>query len=610
MANKKISELTKVASTNATDEFVLSRGGTNVSIEAQNLTMASASYALTASYAVKTLVEISSSFAQTASSSTSASLAQLALEAISSSYAISSSLAQLALETISASYAVTASHALNNTSVSSSYATTASYAGSTTILSSSASTARDVIVDSISGSSTALSASLTTTDQAISSSVANLSGSTSDARNVIATTVSASDAFLRTRIDGDYIEFLNLEITVNNLSGSTATANTELSASLTTTDKAISSSVVILSGSASDARTALSSSLTATEQQLSSSLAGTNANQNTLIVNNLNQAFVTLPAQITAKADTTYVDNQNTALSASVAALSGSASDARNALTIESASYASTASFIVSSGILGPLGVDSVAKSQVASISTNSVSCSYAITAPFLSGSASDARNVLASDSTALSSSLTTTDQSLKFALDYNTNSISTNQTNIITVAQNVTNLSGSASTARNAIVSDYSPKVSGSFAQYISRIDQTGAADTIHFVTHNTNTIEQNISLDANDYEITVTNAGKYELKSTTQWQRDTETTDNVSLWIQVNGTNVGFSTSTLSLTDNFITPLYAQWILDLDAGDVVRIAWSSTEGTASIVKLAAFTNPTRPMTPSANTHLIKIGD
>jgi len=553
MANKKISELTKVASTNATDEFVLSRGGTNVSIEAQNLTMASASYALTASYAVKTLVEISSSFAQTASSATSASLAQLALEAISSSYAISSSLAQLALETISASYAVTASHALNSTSVSSSYATTASYAGSTTILSSSASTARDVIVDSISGSSTALSASLTTTDQAISSSVANLSGSTSDARNVIATTVSASDAFLRTRIDGDYIEFLNLEITVNNLSGSTATANTELSASLTTTDKAISSSVVILSGSASDARTALSSSLTATEQQLSSSLAGTNANQNTLIVNNLNQAFVTLPAQITAKADTTYVDNQNTALSASVAALSGSASDARNALTIESASYASTASFIVSSGILGPLGVDSVAKSQVASISTNSVSCSYAITAPLLSGSASD---------------------------------------------------------ARNAIVSDYSPKVSGSFAQYISRIDQTGAADTIHFVTHNTNTIEQNISLDANDYEITVTNAGKYELKSTTQWQRDTETTDNVSLWIQVNGTNVGFSTSTLSLTDNFITPLYSQWILDLDAGDVVRIAWSSTEGTASIVKLAAFTNPTRPMTPSANTHLIKIGD
>ena len=96
MANKKISELTKVSASNATDEFVLSRGGANVSIEAQNLTIVSASYALTASYAVSSSVEIkqeiSSSFAQTAFSATSASLAQLALEAISSSYSVSSSL--------------------------------------------------------------------------------------------------------------------------------------------------------------------------------------------------------------------------------------------------------------------------------------------------------------------------------------------------------------------------------------------------------------------------------------------------------------------------------------------------------------------------------------
>ena len=55
MANKKISELTKVASSNATDEFVLSRSGSNVSIEAQNLTIVSASYATTASYAISSL---------------------------------------------------------------------------------------------------------------------------------------------------------------------------------------------------------------------------------------------------------------------------------------------------------------------------------------------------------------------------------------------------------------------------------------------------------------------------------------------------------------------------------------------------------------------------
>ena len=350
------------------------------------------------------------------------------------------------------------------------------------------STARDVIITKISGSSTApiatLSGSLTTTDQAISSSVATLSGSASDARQLIAdsieTGLSASASTAR-------------DVLASQVSGSF----TAVSASLTTTDQAISASVATLSGSASTARDIIVTKISGSSD---AAIATVNSN--------LNALSVALFSQLQTKA--------------SNADLAGEVS------TLETAD------------------------------TTNS-------------------------------SSLTVTDQA---------------------ISSSVATLSGSASDSRNAIVSDYSPKVSGSFAQYISRIDQTGIADTIHFVTHNTNTIEQNISIAANDYEITVANAGKYELKSTTQWQRATGVQDNVSLWIQVNGVNVGFSTNSVNLTDNFVTPLYAQWILDLDAGDVVRIAWSSTEGSGSIVKLAAFTNPTRPMTPSANTHLIKIGD
>ena len=246
--NKRISELTKVSASNATDEFVLSRGSTNVSIESQYLTALSSSYALTASYAISASVEIK-------------------------------------LE------------------ITSSFAQTASYAYSTTIL----------------------------------------SGSSSDARNEL----------------------------VTKISGSSIAPISSLSSSLTTTDQVISGSVKALSGSASDARIALSSSLVATEQQLSSSLVFTNKSQSTLIVGNLNQAFVTLPAQITAKADTTYVDNQDTALSSSastardtlsgsltitdkaisssLAALSGSASDARSTLKPDPFPYTGTA--VISSSI-------------------------------------------------------------------------------------------------------------------------------------------------------------------------------------------------------------------------------------------------------------------
>ena len=139
MSNKKISELVKATSSNATDEFVLSRGATNVSIQAQYISALSASYALTASYAVSSSVEIKQE-------------------------------------------------------ITSSYAETASYAYSTDILSGSASDARNELVTKISGSSiasiAALSASLTLTNQAISSSVATLSSSAAAAL----TTYSASTA--------------------------------------------------------------------------------------------------------------------------------------------------------------------------------------------------------------------------------------------------------------------------------------------------------------------------------------------------------------------------------------------------------------------------------
>ena len=139
MSNKKISELVKATSSNATDEFVLSRGATNVSIQAQYISALSASYALTASYAVSSSVEIKQE-------------------------------------------------------ITSSYAETASYAYSTDILSGSSSDARNELVTKISGSSiasiAALSASLTLTNQAISSSVATLSSSAASAL----TTYSASTA--------------------------------------------------------------------------------------------------------------------------------------------------------------------------------------------------------------------------------------------------------------------------------------------------------------------------------------------------------------------------------------------------------------------------------
>jgi len=272
---------------------------------------------------------------------------------------------------------------------------------------------------------TAISASLTTTDQAISASVAALSGSASDARDLLAndTSLSGSASDARNEL-------------VTKISGSSTAPIAALSSSLTITDQAISASVAALSGSASDARNALSTdielaalsaSLTITDQSISSSVAtlsGSASDARNELVDAISGSS-TLPIntlRIEVLGYSASLHNADQIISSSVAALSGSASDARNALANDTS----------------------------------------------LSGSASDARNELVTkisgSSTApiaaLSSSLTTTDQIISSSVAALSGSASD--------ARNVLGaISGSASDARNELVT----KISGSSTLPISNL-------------------------------------------------------------------------------------------------------------------------------------------
>ena len=469
MPNRKISELTLATSSLPTDGLLIQRGGDNFKLEASNFStggssdtgslvttssisgttitftkgdgstytneIVSASYAITASHEVVHEVSssyaetasfadrtISSSYAVTASYAVSASLAQLALEAISSSYAISASHAEISDEAISASYALTASHATstagtlsNGTSVDA-----FSFDGST-----------DATIDistysaSVSTDRTNLSASLTTTDQTISSSVASLSGSASDARNQLA---------------ADYIA-----------------ADTALSASLTTTDQTISASVASLSGSASDARNLIAGDLDTLSASFNERINDNDddiAGLNTYTAS-LKQAIsvsgpdITLLGNLTVQGTQSIIHSTEVSIDDNILSLNGTGAtnggievndpsgplsgsllwDGNNNRWIAGQSGSESVLLVADGlGILSSSAqiADEISGSSVAPINT-------------LSGSASDARNQLATDyiaaDTALSASLTTTDQ---------------------TISSSVATLSGSASDARNALATDY----------------------------------------------------------------------------------------------------------------------------------------------------------
>ena len=195
-----------------------------------------------------------------------------------------------------------------------------------------------------------------------------------------------------------------------------------VSASLTTTDKAISSSVV-----------ALSSSLTTTDQAISASVAtlsGSASDARNKIASGISGSTTALSASLTST---------DQAISSSVASLSGSASDARNVLFSGLSGSASDARNELVTKISGSSTAAIAALSSSLTVTDQAISSSVAS----LSGSASDARNQIAAgisgSTTALSASLTVTDQA---------------------ISSSVASLSGSASAARDAIVSD----ISGAF--------------------------------------------------------------------------------------------------------------------------------------------------
>ena len=163
--------------------------------------------------------------------------------------------------------------------------------------------------------------------------------------------------------------------------------------------------------------TTVSASLTVTDQSISSSVAalsGSASDARNLLVGD-NSAL---------SASLTVTDQ---AISSSVATLSGSASDARNVLVTK-----------ISGSSVAPIA----ALSASLTVTDQSISSSVAS----LSGSASDARNLIVTDNSALSASLTVTDQA---------------------ISSSVATLSGSASDARDLLVT----KISGSSTAAISAL-------------------------------------------------------------------------------------------------------------------------------------------
>ncbi|MEI8049972.1 MAG: hypothetical protein WCI12_00865 [Actinomycetes bacterium] len=100
---------------------------------------------------------------------------------------------------------------------------------------------------------------------------------------------------------------------------------------------------------------------------------------------------------------------------------------------------------------------------------------------------------------------------------------------------------------------------------------------------------------------EITVANAGTYNIQFSSQFEQTVSPSHDVAVWLRLNGADVPWSNTNVTLQGNGATWVAAwNFVLSLSAGDEVQIVWASSGAGTQMLAVPASVTPPRPGTPS----------
>ena len=140
-------------------------------------------------------------------------------------------------------------------------------------------------------------------------------------------------------------------------------------------------------------------------------------------------------------------------------------------------------------------------------------------------------------------------------------------------------------------------------YGAFSSDQDQTAIANTATLMTLNTTDFSNEVSI-ANS-EITVANAGIYNLQFSAQFQNTDTAFQDVYIWLKQNGADITGSTGFVSIPNRHAgtdghSIVGWNYFLTMNANDHVEIYWSVPNIAVTIQHLAASGTPTKPSTQS----------
>jgi len=140
-------------------------------------------------------------------------------------------------------------------------------------------------------------------------------------------------------------------------------------------------------------------------------------------------------------------------------------------------------------------------------------------------------------------------------------------------------------------------------YGAFSSDADQTATANTATLMTLNTTDFANGVSISSS--EITVENAGIYNLQFSAQFQNTDTAFQDVYIWLRQNGVDIPGSTGFVSIPNRHAgtdghTIVGWNYFLSMAEDDYVEIYWSIPNTAVSIQHLAASGTPTKPSTQS----------
>ena len=140
-----------------------------------------------------------------------------------------------------------------------------------------------------------------------------------------------------------------------------------------------------------------------------------------------------------------------------------------------------------------------------------------------------------------------------------------------------------------------------GAYGAFHNTLTQTSVgANQINRVVYNTTTLSDGVSV-ASGSQITVINSGIYNFEFSAQIEKTSGGSDNVDVWLQINGTNVSDTNTRIALTGGNAKQVVAwNFLIQLAAGQYVELCWSSPSAAVQLHAEGPQVTPTRPGIPS----------